>query len=193
MQIHGILNVVSWGILFPIGVITARYLKNFEFGDPAWFYLHIFFQLSAYIIGVAGWGTGLKLGGESKGIVYHTHRNIGIALFCIATVQVKINYTIFYLPKMCVSCKFISFSPIISKFRNHIWMKVTEAVRVFFFFLLHLLDILKVGNFIYVCIYSLARVKSKLTKWKNLVFEIMLLSYLNSVSVSLELPKIVCW
>lgn len=134
MQIHGILNVVSWGILFPIGVITARYLKNFEFGDPAWFYLHIFFQLSAYIIGVAGWGTGLKLGGESKGIVYHTHRNIGIALFCIATVQVKRNYTIFYLPKMCVSCKFISFSPIISKFRNHIWMKVTEAVRVFFFF-----------------------------------------------------------
>lgn len=76
-------------------------------------------------------------------------------------------------------------------------MKVTEArsciLLLLFFFLLHLLDILKVGNFIYVCLYSLARVKSKLTKWKNLVFEIMLLSYLNSLSVSLELPKIVCW
>ncbi|KAL6953274.1 hypothetical protein U1Q18_043371 [Sarracenia purpurea var. burkii] len=39
-------------------------------------------------IGVAGWGTGLKLGSESKGIQYTGHRNIGIALFSLATVQV---------------------------------------------------------------------------------------------------------
>lgn len=95
-NIHGILNVVSWGILFPVGGITARFLKHYEFGDPAWFYLHIFFQLSAYIIGVAGWGTGLKLGGESKGIEYPTHRNIGIALFCLATVQI---FALFLRPK----------------------------------------------------------------------------------------------
>ena len=87
-QIHGILNVVSWGILFPVGAIIARYLRTFESADPAWFYLHAFCQVSAYAIGVAGWATGLKLGGQSQGIIYTDHRNIGIALFCLATVQV---------------------------------------------------------------------------------------------------------
>ncbi|KAK4781359.1 hypothetical protein SAY86_015461 [Trapa natans] len=86
-KIHGILNVVSWGILFPLGIVLARYLRVFPSADPAWFYLHVFCQLSAYVIGVAGWGTGLKLGAESKGIVYSLHRNIGIGVFCLATVQ----------------------------------------------------------------------------------------------------------
>ncbi|KAL0436211.1 UNVERIFIED_CONTAM: cytochrome and DOMON domain-containing protein [Sesamum radiatum] len=44
-------------------------------------------NVSAYAIGVAGWATGLKLGSESKGVTYYTHRNIGIALFALATVQ----------------------------------------------------------------------------------------------------------
>ncbi|KAK4795233.1 hypothetical protein SAY86_013227 [Trapa natans] len=87
-NIHGILNVISWGIMFPVGVIIARYLRAFPSADPAWFYLHVLCQVSAYIIGVSGWGTGLKLGSESSGIVYSTHRNLGITLFCIATVQI---------------------------------------------------------------------------------------------------------
>ncbi|KAH7572644.1 hypothetical protein JRO89_XS04G0285100 [Xanthoceras sorbifolium] len=86
-NIHGVLNTVSWGILLPIGAITARYLKVFKSADPAWFYLHVFCQSSAYIVGVAGWGTGLKLGSESVGIQYNTHRTIGIILFCIGTLQ----------------------------------------------------------------------------------------------------------
>ncbi|KAM3326035.1 cytochrome and DOMON domain-containing protein [Capsicum chacoense] len=87
-NIHGILNAISWGMLFPIGIIIARYLRTFQSADPAWFYLHVSFQCSAYVIGVAGWATGLKLGSESKGITYHVHRNIGITLFCLATLQV---------------------------------------------------------------------------------------------------------
>ncbi|XP_062174898.1 cytochrome b561 and DOMON domain-containing protein At3g25290-like [Alnus glutinosa] len=95
-NIHGVLNVVSWGILFPIGVIIARYLRTFESADPAWFYLHVFCQVSAYAIGVAGWGTGLKLGSESQGVKFSVHRNIGIALFCLATVQI---FALFLRPK----------------------------------------------------------------------------------------------
>jgi hypothetical protein len=95
-NIHGILNVVSWGILFPIGAIIARYVRTFQSADPAWFYLHAFCQTSAYAIGVAGWGTGLKLGSESKGVQYTAHRNIGISLFCLATVQV---FALFLRPK----------------------------------------------------------------------------------------------
>ncbi|KAI7748104.1 hypothetical protein M8C21_026114 [Ambrosia artemisiifolia] len=87
-NIHGILNAVSWGILFPVGIIIARYLRAFPSADPAWFYLHAFCQVSGYAIGVAGWGTGLKLGSDSKGVTYSAHRNIGIALFSLATVQV---------------------------------------------------------------------------------------------------------
>ncbi|GAB2282420.1 hypothetical protein Dimus_016964 [Dionaea muscipula] len=95
-NIHGILNAVSWGILFPIGVMIARYLRTFPSADPAWFYLHASCQVSAYAIGVAGWSTGLKLGSESKGIVFTGHRNIGIALFCLATLQI---FALFIRPK----------------------------------------------------------------------------------------------
>ncbi|CAI9090161.1 OLC1v1024870C1 [Oldenlandia corymbosa var. corymbosa] len=87
-NVHGVLNAVSWGILMPVGAVIARYLKVFKSATPAWFYLHVTCQTSAYIVGVAGWGTGLKLGSDSKGITYDTHRNIGIALFCLGTLQV---------------------------------------------------------------------------------------------------------
>lgn len=87
-NVHGVLNTVAWGILLPLGALTARYLKVFKSADPAWFYLHAFCQSSAYIIGVAGWGTGLKLGSDSPGITYDKHRNIGITLFCLGTLQV---------------------------------------------------------------------------------------------------------
>lgn len=85
---HGVLNAVSWGILLPIGAIIARYLKVSKAADPAWFYLHIACQTSAYIVGVAGWATGIKLGSDSPGITYSAHRTIGIVLFCLGTVQV---------------------------------------------------------------------------------------------------------
>jgi hypothetical protein len=87
-NIHGVLNVVGWGILLPIGAMSARYLKVFKSADPAWFYIHVITQCSAYIVGVAGWATGLKLGSDSAGIQYDAHRNIGITLFCLGTVQV---------------------------------------------------------------------------------------------------------
>ncbi|CAL9015027.1 unnamed protein product [Prunus brigantina] len=87
-NIHGILNAVSWGVLMPFGAMVARYLKVFKSADPAWFYLHATCQTSAYVVGVAGWATGLKLGSDSTGIQYNTHRNIGITLFCLGTLQV---------------------------------------------------------------------------------------------------------
>ncbi|KAI3786386.1 hypothetical protein L1987_40025 [Smallanthus sonchifolius] len=82
---HGVLNAVSWGVLMPIGAMAARYLKV---ANPAWFYVHAATQTSAYIVGVAGWATGLKLGSDSTGIKYNTHRNIGIILFAFGTLQV---------------------------------------------------------------------------------------------------------
>lgn len=77
--------------MMPTGAIIARYLRVSKSAGPAWFYLHVSCQSSAYVIGVAGWATGLKLGGESPGIQFTAHRAIGIALFCLATVQVGFN------------------------------------------------------------------------------------------------------
>ena len=88
LQIHGSLNAVSWGILMPTGVIIARYMRVFKSADPAWFYLHITCQSSAYILGVIGWATGLKLGSDSSGVQHTAHRNIGIVLFFLGTLQV---------------------------------------------------------------------------------------------------------
>ncbi|GFZ04124.1 auxin-responsive family protein [Actinidia rufa] len=53
--IHGVLNTISWGIMMPLGVVIARYVSVFESADPAWFYLHVTCQTSAYIVGVVGW------------------------------------------------------------------------------------------------------------------------------------------
>lgn len=85
---HGVLNAVSWGVLMPMGAMVARYLKVFKSANPAWFYVHVVCQTSAYAVGVAGWATGLKLGSDSTGIKYTAHRNIGIILFAFATLQV---------------------------------------------------------------------------------------------------------
>ncbi|KAL3850945.1 hypothetical protein ACJIZ3_012827 [Penstemon smallii] len=87
-NIHGLLNAISWGILLPIGAVFARYLKVFPSADPAWFYLHATCQTLAYVIGVAGVATGIRLGNKSPGIQYTAHRIIGIVIFCLATLQV---------------------------------------------------------------------------------------------------------
>ncbi|KAK9288627.1 hypothetical protein L1049_017087 [Liquidambar formosana] len=50
----------------------------------------------SYVIGVAGWGMGLKLGSQSKGVQFTSHRYIGITLFCLATLQI---FALFLRPK----------------------------------------------------------------------------------------------
>ncbi|KAL3828943.1 hypothetical protein ACJIZ3_017745 [Penstemon smallii] len=64
------------------------YLKTVKSADPAWFLIHAFFQVAAYVIGVAGWGTGLKLGSESDVVMHAGHGRIGISIFVLATVQI---------------------------------------------------------------------------------------------------------
>ncbi|XP_062195530.1 cytochrome b561 and DOMON domain-containing protein At3g25290-like [Phragmites australis] len=93
---HGVLNAVSWGLLLPMGAIFSRYLKTFKSADPAWFYLHVACQLIGYGVGVSGWATGIHLGNLSKGITYSLHRNIGISVFALGTLQI---FALFLRPK----------------------------------------------------------------------------------------------
>ncbi|KAI5012364.1 cytochrome b561 and DOMON domain-containing protein At4g12980-like [Hordeum vulgare subsp. vulgare] len=103
-NIHGVLNAVSWGVLLPLGVMLARYMRVFPSLDPAWFYLHVACQCSGYVIGAAGWVFGLTLGSPTKGALqHHGHRNIGTVLFVLSTLQVS---ALLIRPKKTVKVRF---------------------------------------------------------------------------------------
>lgn len=91
---HGIINTISWGILLPIGVIIARYLRPFPSADPIWFYIHASLQTAGYILGVTGWALGMKLRTLSA-FIHYSHQNIGISLFVLATLQ---SFSLFLRP-----------------------------------------------------------------------------------------------
>ena len=90
VQRHGIINAVAWGFLLPVGVMAARYLRPIcGANNPLWFYVHVTCQCTGYILGVAGWGLGMKLQSYNKGAIFYKHRNLGIAIFAFATFQVS--------------------------------------------------------------------------------------------------------
>ncbi|KAG6411902.1 hypothetical protein SASPL_124555 [Salvia splendens] len=87
-NIHGLLNVISWGFMFPAGIVIARYLRVFPSANPAWFYLHVSCQVSGL------WHRGGRLGAQASSLVVNrkashilSNRNIGITLFALATLQ----------------------------------------------------------------------------------------------------------
>eukprot|EP00271_Cylindrocystis_brebissonii_P018750 TRINITY_DN5449_c0_g1_i1.p1 TRINITY_DN5449_c0_g1~~TRINITY_DN5449_c0_g1_i1.p1 ORF type:complete len:435 (+),score=41.81 TRINITY_DN5449_c0_g1_i1:166-1470(+) len=83
-EMHATLNVISWGVLLPLGIMTARYFKCM---DPSWYYGHIGFQVSAFLIGLAGFITGLALHKYYESDAT-THGSIGISMFTFACLQV---------------------------------------------------------------------------------------------------------
>lgn len=72
----------------PTGALIARYLRVFKPADPTWFYLHITFQSSGYIIGMSGFATDLKYGMDSPSITFTNHRTIAIVVAFLGTLQV---------------------------------------------------------------------------------------------------------
>ncbi|KAK7385974.1 hypothetical protein VNO78_31988 [Psophocarpus tetragonolobus] len=87
-SVHGVLNIIGWGTLLPIGIIIARYFRVFPFKcDPMWFYLHIGCQLTGFLVGTTGWAIGLSLGHSSRYYTFQAHRTYGILIFTFSTVQ----------------------------------------------------------------------------------------------------------
>ncbi|KAK4420788.1 1,4-alpha-glucan-branching enzyme 3, chloroplastic/amyloplastic [Sesamum alatum] len=84
---HGILNIVGWGTLLPIGVIVARYLNKFPEKWMWWFVFHVSCQTAGYILGTIGWVIGIWLGNSSKYYCFRTHQILGILIFTFTTVQ----------------------------------------------------------------------------------------------------------
>ncbi|KAJ8554515.1 hypothetical protein K7X08_025193 [Anisodus acutangulus] len=58
-NVHGVINAISWGVILPIGAVTARYLRHVESLGPAWFYAHAGIQLSGISLGTVGFAIGV--------------------------------------------------------------------------------------------------------------------------------------
>ncbi|XP_020249780.1 cytochrome b561 and DOMON domain-containing protein At3g61750-like [Asparagus officinalis] len=81
---HGILNIIGWGVLLPIGAMVARYFKR---SDPLWYYIHAIVQLIGFIIGLAGVVAGVALYNKLHADV-SAHRGLGIFILVLGILQV---------------------------------------------------------------------------------------------------------
>lgn len=81
---HGILNMLGWAILMPIGAIVARFMKQY---DPIWFYSHTSIQSLGFVLGIAGIICGFVLKDRVSTNV-SKHKAIGIVVLVLACLQV---------------------------------------------------------------------------------------------------------
>ncbi|XP_051131097.1 cytochrome b561 and DOMON domain-containing protein At3g07570 [Andrographis paniculata] len=81
---HGILNMLGWGILMPIGIMVARYMRRW---DPLWFYSHAIIQSIAFSLGIIGVICGLVLENRLD-ISVNKHKTLGIIILIFGTLQV---------------------------------------------------------------------------------------------------------
>ncbi|CAN0900960.1 Cytochrome b561 and DOMON domain-containing protein At3g25290 [Linum grandiflorum] len=88
-MVHGIMNIIGWGVLLPGGAIMVRYMRYpYQVQENWWFYSHLTCQLAGYGLGTAGWILGLYLGKASTRYSFRTHRLYSIFIFTFATLQV---------------------------------------------------------------------------------------------------------
>lgn len=89
LQVHGVLNIIGWGTLLPIGAIIARFFRKFPFQSEVWwFHTHVGCQFAGFAIGGVGWGIGLWLAHSSPRYIFLTHHVFAIFIFVFAALQV---------------------------------------------------------------------------------------------------------
>ncbi|CAJ1941396.1 unnamed protein product [Sphenostylis stenocarpa] len=86
-NVYGILILIGWGTLLPIGVMTARYMRHFPPFVDVWFKCHIVCQTLGYILGTVGWSIWLYLGMSSKLLVSKTQSILSIIAFTFINLQ----------------------------------------------------------------------------------------------------------
>ncbi|XP_022757553.1 cytochrome b561 and DOMON domain-containing protein At3g61750-like [Durio zibethinus] len=81
---HGILGIIGWGLILPVGAIVARYFKH---KDPLWYYLHAGIQFLGFILGLAAVLLGIQLY-RSMNAEIPAHRGIGIFVLVLSILQI---------------------------------------------------------------------------------------------------------
>lgn len=82
---HGVLGIIGWGLILPIGAIVPRYFKH---KDPLWYYLHSVLQFIGFAIGLAT----VILGQRLYDLIhadFPSHRGIGIFILVLSILQVR--------------------------------------------------------------------------------------------------------
>lgn len=81
---HGVLGVIGWGLILPVGAMVARFLRHRE---PLWYYLHTLIQFSGFLIVIAGVVVGQALYNNIHADVA-AHRGIGYFALTLSILQV---------------------------------------------------------------------------------------------------------
>ncbi|CAA7038440.1 unnamed protein product [Microthlaspi erraticum] len=81
---HGVMAILGWGFLLPLGAMLARYLRH---KDPLWYYLHIGIQFTGFIFGLTAVILGIRLYNKIQPDI-PAHRGIGIFLLVLSILQV---------------------------------------------------------------------------------------------------------
>ena len=84
LHLHGILQAVAWGMLFPTGVLVARYYRCGQ--SQAWLVIHVIIQSTALVMSIAAFVIVFLASGPPN----FPHAIIGIILQIFA-VQQPIN------------------------------------------------------------------------------------------------------
>ena len=88
-QVHGVLNIIGWGTLIPIGIVIARYFREeFPLKCDRWYSAHAVCQTCGYIMGTVGWGFGVSLINSSN----RSHVPflvLGILVILLTAIQVS--------------------------------------------------------------------------------------------------------
>lgn len=81
---HGLLSMMSWGVLLPMGMMVARYFRR---QDPYWFYGHMAVQGVGFLVGIAAVVLGFRLDDDGLKNI-DVHKAIGIAILAMSSLQV---------------------------------------------------------------------------------------------------------
>ncbi|ESW07253.1 hypothetical protein PHAVU_010G114200 [Phaseolus vulgaris] len=81
---HGILGIIGWGLILPLGAIIARYFRH---KDPVWLYLHAVFQFVGFTFGLSTVILGLQLYSKMHAHI-QVHRGIGIFVLVLSILQI---------------------------------------------------------------------------------------------------------
>lgn len=81
---HGILGIIGWGLILPVGAIIARYFRH---KDPLWLYLHAIIQFVGFTFGLSTVILGLQLYSKMHAHI-QAHRGIGIFALVLSILQV---------------------------------------------------------------------------------------------------------
>ncbi|XP_047163976.1 cytochrome b561 and DOMON domain-containing protein At3g61750-like isoform X2 [Vigna umbellata] len=81
---HGILGIIGWGLILPVGAIIARYFRH---KDPLWLYLHAIIQFVGFTFGLSTFILGLQLYSKMHAHI-RAHRGIGIFALVLSILQI---------------------------------------------------------------------------------------------------------